>query len=281
MRPLIDCANTAQLYTGASKCNLDFEKMKGAILVEEGAKLPTGLTATKLEELAHADGDARIYGILTFTEYAKNGGEVQTSANGYGGEEVTGVSARKDTYTLNKFQPALDASLTQCSNKAWGAYFFDDNNVVYGISDGTETLAPFPMKNVYSDAVPHPTSSAKSSMTVTFAHENAKKAKTDFNFFKLDFNPQRLVLGLTKVKMEKTADGKYKIYEEMGGIDVTRVYGKLIAKGGNSVLTGATSAATYDEANNVLTIASAEGAEVRLKSASVLFANDIKGIEQA
>lgn len=281
MRKLRKCAS-AQLNTGVSKCAPEFGKMKGAILVEPGTKLPASLTAETLEQLAHANRPGRVYGIGIFTEYAKNGGEVQSSANGYGGEEVTGISARKDTFNLNKFYPELHAALTKCVNKQWDVYFFDEDNVLYGINDGTDTLAGYPMSTVYSDAVPHPTSSSKSTMTVSFAHSDAKLSITAFDYVQLDFNVQKLTLGLTSVALDKvgTSGNKYKLYEVLGGNDLTSVYGPLIVSAGNTVINGATSAVTYNADDDTLTIAGSTGAEPRLKPASVLYENDIKGIEQ-
>ncbi|WP_304649801.1 hypothetical protein [uncultured Duncaniella sp.] len=281
MRKLRKC-NTAQLNTGISKCPPDFENMKGAILVSPGTKLPSDLTADKLESLVHAERPDRVYGIIRFTEYAKNGGEVQTSANDYDGETPTGVSARKDTFTLNKFYPELLAALTGTYNQHWDVYFFDDNNMLFGLNDGTDVLAGYPMTSVYGDSTPFNTSSAKASMTVTFAHENAKRAFTDFDYVQLDFNPQKLVLGLTPVRLEKTgtAGNSYKIFEKTGGYDVTAIYGPLIVTAGDTVVEGATTAITYNAGTETLTIASSSGADIRLKSPAVLYENDIKGIEQ-
>lgn len=280
MRTLRTCDN-AQFNTGTSKCLPEFGKMTGAILVADGAKLPANITADALEKLAHASGKERIYGIVRFTEYAKNGGEAQTSANGYGPEEFTGFSARKDTYTLNKFYPELHSALTRTAHLPRGVYFFDENNMLYGLNDGTDTLAPFPMASVYSDATPHPTSSAKSTMSVTFAYEDAKAAAVNFDYVKLSFNPQRCVLGLVDVVLAKvgTTGDEYKLYEKVGGYDVTPVYGPMLAIGGETLFNGNPSAVSFNEAAGTLTIASA-GAGVSLKSPDVLYEHDIKGIEQ-
>lgn len=278
MTKLRKCTS-AQFNTGDSKCLPDFDKMKGAILVESGTKLPEDLTAEKLEKLAHANRPGRIYGIGVFVEYAKNGGEMQTSANGYGPEEATGMSARKDTFNLNKFMPALHAALTRCKNKKWDVYFFDAGNILYGINDGTDVLAGFPMSTVYSDATPHPTSSAKSAMSVTFAYEDAEQAAIDFDYEQLDFNPSKLTLGLTQVNLKKFGEGGYKLYETLGGNDITSIYGPLIVTASTSVVNGAT-AVTYDEASDSLTITASDGANVSLKAPAVLYEHDIKGIEQ-
>ena len=250
--------------------------------MEEGTKLPADLTADKLEELVHASGSERVYGIVRFVEYAKNGGEPQTATNGYGPEEFTGFSARKDDYTLNKFYPELHAALSRTAHIPRGVYFFDENKVLYGLNDGTDTLAPYPMSGVYSKAVQHPTSSAKPTMTISFAHVDAKVSEIDFDYIQLDFNPLKLTLGLVNVKLEKTKtnDSNYKLYESLGGYDVTPIYGPLIATAGNKVIKSATSAVTYDDVTKTLTIASTKDVDIRLESPSVLYENGIKGIEQ-
>lgn len=282
MRKLRTC-DTAHFNTGTSKCPPDFGKMLGAIIVAYGTKLPADLDGDKLEKLVHATEDERVYGVVRFVEYAKNGGESQTSTNGYGPEMFSGFSARKDTFTLDRFYPELHASVTRCAHLRRGVYFFDENNVLYGLNDGTEELAPYPMSSVYSDATPHPTSSAKATMSVSFAHEDAKAAAVNFDYVQLDFNPTKLTLGLIAVKLEKAAvtGNNYKLLEAVGGYDLTPIYGPLIATAGAAVLIGSTSASTYNEDTKTMTIATTGEAKVSLKDPSVLYENGIKGIEQA
>lgn len=277
MRQLREC-DSAQLYTGVSKCPPDFGKMKAAILVKPGTKLPADLTEEELERLVHADREERIYGIVGFCEYAKNGYEVQTSAKGYGSERVTGISARKDTFDLDKFYPELDASLMATSNVKWDVYFIDEDSFIHGMDDGTDVLAGYPMSSVYGESTPFPTSSEQASMQVVFCHVDAKKAKRYGDYVPLGFrfDPDSLVLGILPVKLVKGEDG-YKLHEAKGGYDLTGIYGPLIATAADKVLEGAT-AATYNAATKTLVIA--DGGEVRLKAPSVLYEHGIKGIEQ-
>lgn len=281
MRKLRTC-DTAHFNTGVSKCPPDFAKMIGAIIVAYGTKLPADIDGDKFEKLIHADGDERIFGVVRFVEYAKNGGESQTSTLGYGPEQFSGFSARKDTFTLDRFYPELHSSITRCAHLRRGVYFFDENNMLYGLNDDTDVLAPYPMASVMSDATPHPTSSAKSTMAVIFAHEDAKAAAINFDYTQLDFNPATFTLGLVAVRLEKAAvtGNSYKLFEVVGGYDVTPIYGPLIATAGAAVISGTTSASTYNEEDKTLTIASADGASIRLKDPSVLYENNIKGIEQ-
>lgn len=281
MRKARKC-ESAKLYTGVSKCPPDFRKMKAAILVKPGHKLPADLTEEKLEELIHADRAERAYGIVGLCEYAKNGGEVQTAATGWGAEQVTGVSARKDTFDLEKFYPELDSSLMKTANSAWDAYFIDEDNFLHGINDGTDVLAGYPMSSVYGESTPMATSSARATMQVVFCHEDARRSKENFDYEPLGFmlNIKRTTLGILGVKLEKTEkDGtSYKLLEAVGGNDITSIYGPLIAEAGAAVLSGATTAATYNEDTDTLTITGT--GEVRLKSPAVLYENGIKGIEQ-
>ena len=279
MRQLRECTSS-QLNTGVSKCQPDWGKMKGAILVEPGTKLPAKLTAETLEKLVHEDRPNRVYGIFEFVEYAKNGGEMQTAANGYGPEERTGLSARKDTFTMRKFHPELYANLTKCE-KDWDVYFFNDENMLFGLNDGTDILAGIPMCDVYADATEFATSSAKPVMTVIFSHADAKNIARSLDFIKLDFYPGRkIVLGLTEVKLQKVDDtsSNYKLFEVTGGYDVTSIYGPVIAEAGNAVINDTSTAVTYNKDSRTLTISGT--GEISLKSPKVLYENDIKGIEQ-
>lgn len=283
MRKLRKCEN-AQLYTGVSKCAPDFGKMKAAILVKPGVKLPAELSAEILEKMVHADREERIYGIVGLTEYALNGGEVQTAATGYGPEQVTGVSARKDTFDLDKYYPELDSSLMRTANTEWDVYFIDEDYILHGIDDGTDTLAGYPMSSVYADSTPMPTSSARATMQVVFCHADARLSKVQADYaplgFKMNFKRETLgLLGVKLVKSDDTPNG-YKIHEAVGGYDITPIYGPLIAMAGEKVLNGGATAVTYDDVTETLTVVAPEDAMVSLKSPAVLYENDIKGIEQ-
>ena len=280
MRPIRSC-DDSHLNTGLSKCPVDFARMKGAIIVPYGTKLPAKLSIEVLTKLAHADELERIYGIKGFCEYAPEGGEAQTGAVGYGGLQVTGYSDRADTFTLDKNYPELHASLTRCSGKSWGAYFFDEKNYLYGLNDDTDELAPFPMSTIHSNATPYATSSAKSTMTVKFCHEDARAAIEHADYVKLDFNPQRATLGLTAVKLVKVSDtgNDFKLLESIGGYDLTPTFGPLIADSTATAIAGAT-AATYSAEKKALTL-TVSGSDVpKLKAPKALLETGIEGIEE-
>ena len=279
MRNLRKC-NTGHLNTGISKCPVDFARMKGAIIVPYGSKLPANLSVETLTKQAHADEAERIYGIIGFCEFAQEGGEAQTGAVGYGGLQVTGYSDRADTYTLDKNYPELHASLTKCAGNKFGAYYFDEKNMLYGLNDGTDELAPFPMNTIHSNATPYSTSGSKSTMTVKFCHEDSRAAIENADYVQLDFNPQRATLGLTGVKLIKVSDSgnEYKLIEAVGGYDLTSIFGPLMADNAN-VINGVT-AVTYDEDKEALTLTVTGSATPALKAPNLLLEAGIAGIEQ-
>lgn len=275
MRKIRNCIGIT-LATGKSGCQIDFGKIKAVILVPHGKTLGSNLTKGSFETKCHADTPNRIYPIKTIVEYAKNGGEPQTSAIGYGGNGVTGVSAQTDTFTIDKYSEHLAASLTKCMNKRFDAYYVDENNLLIGINNGGDDLAGIPMSTVYPTVTPHPTSSAKATMTVSCCLEDARAAIEDFDYVQLDFNPLEELNGLVLVDLVETASGKYKLIETIGGYDRTAEFGTTIASAASSVLNGVTTA-TY--ADGLLTLTVASGATPSLKAPSVLLSNDIAGVE--
>ena len=116
MRNIRSCIGNA-FATGQSACQIDFGKIKAIILVNHGKTLGSSLTKGAFETMCHADLPNRIYPIKTIVEYAKNGGEPQVSAVGYGGNGVTGVNAQTDTFTIDKYSEHLAASITKNMNK--------------------------------------------------------------------------------------------------------------------------------------------------------------------
>ena len=52
--------------------------------------------------------------------------------------------------------------------------------MLIGYNDGTDLLAGIPMSSVYPTVTQYPTSSAKSAMTVSFAHEDAEESSFEF-----------------------------------------------------------------------------------------------------
>lgn len=276
MRNIRNCTS-GNFDSGVSNCPLDFANIVGAIVVEPGTAFPTDATANALRELCHADRPGRIMPIYTFVEYAKDGGEPNVSSVGYGGNQVTNVGARTDTFTLDKFYNDLAASLSKAMNKKFDVFYFDENNVVYGKQDG-DKLYGFPLTTLYPTVTPHPTSSNPATLTVSFAFENARDAIENFDFVELKFNLKNALIGLTAVELASTGSAnKYKIVEKHGGYDLTSKFGATIASNAQAVFNNV-SAATYDSDTATLTLTPTEGGTPSFKAPSALYSANIEGI---
>lgn len=278
MREIRTCVKS-RFNTGNSACQIDFSKLKGAIVLEHGQKLPKGLTPEKLIELCHADRPERIYPIMTFVEAAKNGGEPQVGNTGYGAPGVTGVNARTDTLTLDKCYDQLNAHLLKVMDIPFDVYFWDNRFVLYGYNDGTDILAGIPMSCIYPTIVPFATSGAKASLTVSFCHDDPQDNMENFDYIQLKFNPKNSLKGLVDVVFEKTEGNanQYKLIEKIGGYDRTSEFGDLIANKAAEVMNNVTSA-TY--ADGIITVVPKDSGIPSLKAPSILCENGIKGIEQ-
>lgn len=274
MRPTRNCYK-ADFNSGKSGCPIDYGKIKGAIIVPAGEKLPAGFDGDDLREACHADLPNRIYPVLLFVEYAKNGGEPQVSAVGYGPNKVTGISAQTDTFTLDGVDYGLHAELLKSKNVKRDVYYFDEDGVIYGVNDGTDVLAGIPMGCIYPTIIPHPTSSAEESLTVSFCHLDAEKSQQNYDFIDTDIRFEDVLIGLTPVELVKDGDNKYHIVEKVGGFDRTPEFGTIIAANAAATIDGI-SAATY--ADGALTLTVTQDATPALKAPSALYANGIEGI---
>lgn len=272
------CKGSA-LNTGVSHCPYDREKIIMAIVVAHGQKLPANLDGEALEQLCHADRPTRIMPIGDFVEYAKNGGEANVSAVGYGPNQVTGVSALTDAFTLGVYNDILAQSLSRAMNTQFDVYFVDKNNVLHGMDDGTDTLAGFPMACIYPTITPYPTSGAQATLLVNFCYKDARTAFENANFEELGFDVTTFAHGLTPVKFYKVESGKYKIVEVVGGFDRTAEFGDIISKTPTAVLKGTTTGVTYDQDSETITIAG--DTTPQLKSPSALYEAGIKWVEQS
>ncbi len=276
MRNIRNCKR-GLLNTGKSQCPLDLSHIVAAIVVEVGMNWPANATASSIKEACHADRPNRLMPIMTFVEYAKEGGEAQASGQGYGGVQVNSISARTDTFTLDKYYPDLAASLSKAMNLPFEVFYVDENDVVYGRRVG-DNLRGFPITTLYGNPTPHPTSSNPATLTVSFAFENARDAVEDFDFIENDFNVKDALVCLTEVELVSTGiSNKYKLVEKVGGYDLTPKYGTAIAESASTILNGAT-AATYNSTDETLTITVSDGATPSLKAPSALYVAGIEGI---
>ena len=268
------CPGVTTFNTGSSVCVLDPGKIKAIILTIHGHKIPTEKTAEAFEKACHADRPGRIFPIKTIVEYAPSGGEAQTSATGYGPTKVTGYSAKNDVWTLQDYDASLKANIMAAKNVAFDAYFVDENNVVYGVNDGTEDLAGIPLSGVYPGGQDWDSSGTEANLTIATMFKDYEKYVKNADVRAYDFDVVDALKGLVYVDLVSTESNKYKLIEHFGKLDITEYYGELLAKNAGKVLIGATSASYAD---GVITTVG-EGS-ITLASPSVLQESGITGIE--
>lgn len=267
-----------KFFTGQSVCEIDYDKVKALVLTKHGVKLPYD-TLANLRAACHADVASRAYGFPAVINWEPNGGEAQVSQVGYGPNAYNGMSARTDAFTLDRYRHYLRASILKNVEEVFDMYLIDVKNNLYGLNDGTDTLAGVPV-TIYPSGNDHPGASDKASLVVNVVYQDVESYIMNLDVVPLDFNALSAVYGLMPVTLEKQGQtSNYKVVEFYGKGDATAKYGALLATNATSVMDDIT-AATYDSANNVIsvTLASGKTAPV-LKAASALCTAGIYGIE--
>lgn len=263
----------AGFNTGQNYCPLQPGKAKAIILTYHGKKLPKDLTAESLEVACHADGQDRIFPILGISEYATSGGEANTSENGYAGSSITSYSARTDTFTLSKYNMALQANLVSNKSTTFDMYVVDENDVIYGIDDSSDSLAGIPLTGVYPTGQPFSSSGQVAYMAFNALYADAEAYLKNASAKGASFNVPGALTGLVFVEFINLGESQYKLVDHYDRTDLTTYYGADIAKNAESALKEGSS---VSYANGVLTITGTP----KLESPSVLQTLGIIGIEQ-
>lgn len=269
-----ECPGLATFNTGSSVCVLDPGKVKAIILTIHGHKLPEDKTADAIEAACHADRPERIFPIKTIVEYAPSGGEAQTSATGYGPTKITGYSAKNDVWTLQDYDASLKANIMAAKNVAFDAYFVDENNIVYGMNDGTEYLAGIPLSGVYSGGQDWDSSGTEANLTVATMFKDYEKYIKSADVSAYNFDVVEALKGLVYVELKSLESGKYKLVEHFGKLDITEHYGELLAKNATTAL-GVSDSPAASYADGVITVSG----NPKLAKPSVLQGLGITGIE--
>lgn len=269
-----ECPGLATFNTGSSVCVLDPGKVKAIILTIHGHKLPEDKTADAIEAACHADRPERIFPIKTIVEYAPSGGEAQTSATGYGPTKITGYSAKNDAWTLQDYDASLKANIMAAKNVAFDAYFVDENNIVYGMNDGTEYLAGIPLSGVYPGGQDWDSSGTEANLTVATMFKDYEKYIKSADVSAYRFDVVEALKGLVYVELKSLESGKYKLVEHFGKLDITEHYGELLAKNATTAL-GVSDSPAASYADGVITVSG----NPKLAKPSVLQGLGITGIE--
>ena len=271
---------TASFFSGQSVCEIDYDKIRGMVLVEHGTTLSYS-TLADLRTMCHADLPNRAYGFPAIINWEPSGGEAQISQVGYGPNAYNGMSARTDAFTLDAFRHYLRAQILANANKVWDMYLIDGRNNLYGLSvSGSDTLAGIPV-TIYPSGNDHAGASDKASLVVNVVYQDVEDYMMRLDVVPLDYEALTAIYGLMPVTLEKQGStSNYKVVEYYGKGDATAKYGALLAGTNATSVMDGISAATYDATNNVISVTLAQDATAPvLKKASVLCTNGIYGIE--
>ena len=269
-------------FTGQSVCEIDYDKIRGMVLVEHGTKLSYS-TLANLRTACHADLPGRAYGFPAIINWEPSGGEAQVSQIGYGPNAYNGMSTRTDAFTLDAFRHYLRAQILKNANKVFDMYLVDSRNQLYGLNDGTDTLAGIPV-TIYPSGNDHAGASDKASLVVNVIYQDVEAYMMKLDVEPLDYDALSAIYGLMPVEVVKVGDSgnNYKIVEKYGRADATAKYGALLSGTHATNVWDDITAATYNSANNYITMTMAQGKTVPvLKEASVLCTNSVYGIEPA
>lgn len=262
--------------SGIGKCPLNAGHVKAIILIEHGQILPATLTASSIEVACHANRPARIYPLKHIVEFAPEGGEAQTSENGYGGTKIVGYSAFNPTWTMADNDFNLRMNIVRAKGISFDAYFVDDNKIIYGKWNENGEFAGVPLVGIAEGGNLFDTSSDSDSLTVQTYVKDFEDWMANIAIQQVDFDIVGALEGLVFVKFAAgSAANKYKLVNVADDLDVTAYYGQLIADNAATALTSGTSA-SYSAVNNELTITGTP----TLAAPSVLQGAGITGIEQ-
>ena len=211
-------------------------------------------------------------------EYAPSGGEANKSAVGYGPNKITSYSAKDDVWTVDEYDASLKANIMAAKGVAFDAYFVDENNVVYGMNDGTGALAGIPLSGVYPGGQDWDSSGTEANLTIGTMFKDYEKYVKNADYKVYKFDVVEALKGLVYVELVRLDSGEnnYKLKEHFGGLDVTSFFGSALSEGATTCFDGQVTAVKYENGNLVITATGTPS----LKSPAVLQENGVVGIEQ-
>ena len=275
-----ECGGGAAFNSGNSRCAFDPGKVKMLILVEHGYRLPSELTAANLRKACYADRPERLYPIKTIVQYATSGGEAQTSAVGYGPTKLQSYSAKVDTYTLDQNDWGLRANLMALKNMSMDMYVVDDQNAIYGMTDGAGNFAGIPLSVVYPSGQEYDTESANGYLNVNVGYKDVEEYMKNAEFKVCDFNVTDAMEGLVYVEFDKVGEGKFRLREHFGGLGLCPYYKDAFATPNKVLNESEVTAMTYNASEKCFSVTPTTVESITLKAASALYEAGVYGIEQ-
>jgi hypothetical protein len=270
------CVSTDGFNIGQSRCPADRGKIKALMFAMNGMKLPSPLTAESIRAACHADYPNRLYCALVVDEYAPSGGDVQTSAQGYGSSKVTGYAAQVDAYTVEYADAQMRANVLSAKNVPIDVYLLNDKNIIYGERVNKDFVGS-KLSGLSQGGQRFDSSGQVAQLIVSLYYKDIEKTLSNEDFIQADFDVLDAITGLTEVQMVEEGENVYRIVEKYGGNDVTPYVGAALTEENVAqIFTGAT-AATYSDTTGLITIT---GDVTGMGKPSVLFTAGLEGLIQ-
>lgn len=272
-------SGSSRVNTGVSKCPLVPEYIKAIILAEVGMKLPAVMSLENMEKAFHADRPERLYGVKEIVEYAPNGGDAQTSATGYGPNEVTGYAAYTASLTLKKFDAGFRANIMRLKDVPMQAWYVDKNGVIWGEMASDGSCKGIDLSGLYISGQDFPASGTKANNVINLMYNDVEKAWMNPMQVVTSFDVLSVADGLRFVDVVKKtgSDGDYYVLDHYDKLNVGKYFSTGLAE--ISCWNGAT-AVQYVAESGTFKVTPKDLASLSLAAPSVLQSNGVTGIEQ-
>ncbi|MEG2856797.1 hypothetical protein [Bacteroides sp.] len=278
MEQVRECGSN-KVNTGISKCPLVPEYIKAIILAEVGVKLPVEMTLENMEKAFHADRPNRMYGVKEIVEYAPNGGDAQTSATGYGPNEVTGYAAYTAALTLKKFDAGFRANIMRLKDVPMQAWYVDKNGIIWGERAADGTCKGIDLSGLYISGQDFPASGTKANNVINLMYNDVEKAWMNPMQVVTSFDVLSVADGLRFVDVVKKtgSENEYYVLDHYDKLNVGKYFSTGLAE--VACWKGVT-AVEYVQGSGTFKLTPKESASPMLAAPSVLQENGVTGIEQ-
>ena len=277
----IRMCGTGGLNTGQGGCPFPPDKIRAIVLTDASAEFDIATFEADFEQLVHADRPNRIYPIGNIAQYAQAGGEPTMSTVGYAPAKHTGYDALTETWSLDSRPFGLFKSVLEVKGVAFRVFHIGGDGKVY--AEKGSTAGKFKgslLSSVYANGTQFATDSEAPGMNINLAYRDIERSWKNGIVLSADPSIVDKANGLQWVELVSVGTpNKYKLINKDDGLDLTGVYGTLLA--GATAWSNVT-AATFDANTETLTLTPTSGTTPLLKRPSELFAlsTPIIGIEQ-
>jgi hypothetical protein len=277
---LKNCTNS-NAHTRPGSCPTFQGRPAGLIFTSRNALFSTDPDTfnQEIREAIYASGQKikdRATPVMQIANMAASGGDLQTSQEGWGGTQFTGLNEVREDYTIVKGGNCLYKQLSKLNDQEMRVFKIDNKGMIFGTVtevEGVEKFRGYELSTIGTYLRPAADNAAAIMLSLVYS-ANLQQESIDSHAFELSGDE---IEGLWGIQLKKTAAGKAQVVEACSGEDLTAIFGNSLANA-NIYLNktgGNPTAVTF--ANGVLTFTPA-GA-YRIADAATLKAANIEGYE--